>query len=251
MSLTNAMVPVGRGSSDMLYCVSLTLSNIDAPAAQVSLDDLDVANYTIEELYHHTESHNNSTEVDHVLPQCTNTLFQSPLFVVKSGERTARQMKVSSELSNFNLELKEQLSLRTDAPNQMIGISLVSKRNVIPAMRHTLSLLYEDVCAMKSCDIGSKYICQPLVDLLSTFSNCSSVEEESLKCILEPYIVHASSPWIQRPLRDQSKEMIDFCGTQVLQSLPPVPLALLFVTALLEQKVRVLYIQVYSYLICI
>ena len=252
VSLTNAMVPVGRGSSDMLFCVSLTLSNIDAPAAQVSLDDLDVAKHSIDELCHDTESHVSSIEVDHnAFPQCTNNSFRSPLFVIKSNEKPVRKMKVSSKLVNFNLNLNNQLSLRTVAQKEMIGISLVSKRNVVPAMRRTLSLLFEDFCAMKSSDSRSKVIiCQPLVDLLSVFSN-SSIEEASLKSILEPYICHAVCPWIQRPLRDQSKEMIQFCGMQLLQSLPPVPLALLFVTAFLEQKVRVLCIQLCCFLLLI
>jgi hypothetical protein len=231
VSLTNAMIPVGKGSSDMLYCVSLALSNMNAPAAQVSLSDPEVASFSIEELCHKSND-DGKKQTD---PQCKDSSFQSPLFADKS----IRKMKVSCELSKFNQELKKQVvSSKADTPKHLIGISLVCRRNVIPVMRQTLSLFYEDVCSVKSNPGASKHVCQPLVDLLSVLSS-PLVEENSLVCVLEPYMSYALSPWVHRPLRDQTTEIGIFCGIQVLQSLPPVPLALLFVTALLEQKVSI------------
>lgn len=226
------MIPIGKGSSDMLYSVSLTLSNIDAPEGQMSHHDICGLNCAIEELQYEP---NVCADIP---PQCKESPFQSPLFTATINGRNTRKMKVSSDLSTFNQELKEQ-ALKSDSQKKLIGISLVSRRNVITAMRHTLSLIYDDLCFVKTPDSNGAtvHVCKPLADLLSVFSS-HSIEELSMQCILQPYISYATKPWIHRQLRAQSNELIEFCGMQVLESLPPVPLALLFVTALLEQKVR-------------
>lgn len=239
MSLTNVMIPVGKGSSDMLYSVYLTLSNIDAPPAVTSSDDPQVTSCCIEETCYVPVGSDISSG-----PQSRDYPFISPLFEVQIDGRTVRKMNLSRELKDFNQELKQRVSANADTPKQLIGISLVSKNNVIPAMRRALSLFYNDLCCIKTGsgkNCTSTYVCQPLVDLLSVCSS-PSVEEQSLKCILEPYIEYASSQWVHRPLRDQATELLEFCGTHVLESLLPVPLALLFVTALLEQKVIMMYL---------
>jgi hypothetical protein len=53
VSLNNIMIPVGKGSSDMLYCVSLTLSNIGVSShtplsAERCLDDQFISGVRVE-----------------------------------------------------------------------------------------------------------------------------------------------------------------------------------------------------------
>lgn len=223
----------------MMYCVSLTFSNVDTPAAEVPSDDQILTDTSIEELHYDSSVRDNMTNM--TLPQCKVTSFQSPIYV----EKNIRKMKVSSELSAFNQELKEKISSKARYQQQMIGISLVSKRNVIPAMRETLQLIYDDLCSVG----GKSIICQPLIQLLSVISS-SKAENESLKCIIESYTAYAASQWIHRPLRDQSEDHVALCGIQVIQSLPPVPLALLFVTAFLEQKVILKHLRLRVFVAC-
>eukprot|EP00804_Cyclotella_cryptica_P017386 CCRYP_016637-RA/>CCRYP_016637-RA protein AED:0.01 eAED:0.01 QI:87/1/1/1/1/1/3/866/1626 len=244
VSLSNIMIPVGKGSSDMLYCVSLTLSNVGvsshaASSAERCLDDQVITDLRVEELYHDPDYC--KSEISLMPPQCDNRQFRSTLFEVKSADRSIRKIKVPCDLKKFSQQLKQQISLITEGPKKLVGISLVSNRNVIPAMRHTLSLLYDDLCSLKSnsglrSHGAYQYVCRPLLDLLNVLS-CPTIEESSLKCILAPYISYATSRWIHRPVSDQSKQLTESCGMQLIQSLPPVPLALLFVTILLEQKV--------------
>ena len=143
-------------------------------------------------------------------------------------------MKVQQELKGFNSKLQEHKWSQQFAQGATIGLALISSRNVTQAMRETLSLLYEDFCSVKS---SSRYLCQPLVDILGVFSH-SQVEKTSLSCLLQPYLAYTTSRWVHRPLSDQSDIFLEAAGIQLLQSLPPVPLALAFVTLLLEQKVR-------------
>lgn len=230
----------------MLYCVSLTMSNIGVSSdasvpAEICVNDQFISDVRVEELYHDPDTCKYDTHSSP--PQCNHRQFHSPSFVVKTAERPIRKINVPCELKNFNQQLKEHILVKSEGPKKLIGISLVSSRNVIPAMRHTLSLLYDDVCGLKSksgarSQGAPQHICRPLLDLLGVFS-CPTVEEISLKCILGPYLSHTTSQWIRRPLSDQSKQLSECCGMQLIQSLPPVPLALLFVTILLEQKVSV------------
>jgi hypothetical protein len=62
-------------------------------------------------------------------------------------------------------------------------------------------------------------------------------EASALKIVLEPYIRSACSSWVDRPLTDQSRAFETFALKQLTDALPPTPLALIFVTALLEQKI--------------
>ena len=109
-------------------------------------------------------------------------------------------------------------------------------------MRETLSLLYDDFCLVKTCSKDGRendvpcYLCQPLIDVLGVLSH-SQVEVISLNCLLERYLSFTTLQWIQRPLSDQKEALSEACGMHLIKSLPPVPLALLFVTILLEQKV--------------
>lgn len=217
----------------MLYCVSLVCSNIDAGTTASCWDNRDIADLLVRELHHQPDTCKMKT----TLAQSDKQQFKSPTFVAESEDGKVRKMRVPSKLKNFNKELEEQISTKRAHSKRMVGISLVSSRNVLPAMRHSLSLLYDDLCSVRTGSGARHHACRPLLDLLSVFSS-PNIEDTSLKCILDPYISYATSQWVDRPLSDQSKEISKYCGIQLIQSLPPVPLALLFVTALLEQKVR-------------
>jgi hypothetical protein len=113
-----------------------------------------------------------------------------------------------------------------------VAISLVAERNVIPAMRSSLMKLYEDKVLSKSHDR----------DCASFVSSLEKLEAESgsasaLSVLLEPYLKMGSSPWIDQPLANQAKTFERSSLEFLVESLTPVPLSLLFLTALLEQKI--------------
>jgi hypothetical protein len=181
--------------------------------------------------------------------------FASPLSIFspepKAGSakdtNISRVLRVETNIPSFNKRLagsswiervkKQRFSLPTRAP-VTIGIVLVSSQNVIYAMRDTLSQLLSDFS--KQSDDGnedeSRFRCQSLVELLGNFAHMD-VEYESLRYILQPYLRFGSSPWLRQPLRSQAEEFELECGEKLLESLPLIPLALLYVTIFLEQKV--------------
>lgn len=160
----------------------------------------------------------------------------------ESQHDTVRIVKVSSLTPTFNKRLHERSWVdRAEDPEEplTIGIALVSRRNVIPAMRDTLSRLLHDYSRGPDNNLGgnkSNLTCRALVDVLGNFSY-QDVETVSLRCILEPYLRSASAPWAERPISDQKEEFEKSALKQLSNCLTPTPLALLFVTALLEQKI--------------
>lgn len=165
----------------------------------------------------------------------TTSEFESPLITAGSMNGSGRKMNVSQELKEFNTKLQGDMWSQQIGEGATIGLALISSRNVMQAMRETLSLLYNDFCSSKTHET-SQYLCQPLVDILGVLSH-SQVEATSLSCLLQPYIAFTTTKWVDRPLSDQSDIYLEGAGMQLLQALPPVPLALAFVTILLEQKV--------------
>lgn len=162
-------------------------------------------------------------------------------------EGVIRKVKVSAQTPTFNQKLQESSwvgrALRDEYRDQKkpitIGLALVSKSNVILAMRDTLSkLLFDYSRKLDSKNGKSKpsITCGALIEVLGAFSH-QDVETSSLRCILEPYLRSASSPWIDRPLMDQKVAFETLAMQQLTDCIPPTPLALLFVTALLEQKI--------------
>ena len=76
---------------------------------------------------------------------------------------------------------------------------------------------------------------KPLVDILgiaSTFNLTPFYQN-----ILSDYINEGSKPFMDKNLSYQVDTFNEECGVQLLQSLPPIPLSLLFLILLLEQKV--------------
>lgn len=154
-----------------------------------------------------------------------------------------RKVKVSSEVPNLNESLKDrpwEIRIQEDEYHDSsnpttIGIALVSNRNVIIAMRKTLSRMLFDY-TKEPGHSSSRFSCSALVDVLGSFTS-KDVESVSLRCILEPYLSAATASWVDRPVADQEKAFEKQALHQLTDCLPPTPLALLFATALLEQKI--------------
>ncbi|KAL7542840.1 hypothetical protein ACHAXR_012149 [Thalassiosira sp. AJA248-18] len=232
VSLTNFVIPSpASGASDddkWMYCVSLVLRK--TPNARPQISEQEISNECVSELHH-----------DGSANQAAVSEFESPLFATETKD--GRALKVSKVLKEFNCKLKANQSRggwsQQFGQGATIGLALISSRNVMQAMRETLFLLYNDFCSVKSSSKNIKaprHLCQPLVDILGVLSH-SQVEATSLSCLMQPYIAFTTSRWVHRPLPDQSDIFSEAAGMQLLQALPPVSLALAFVTLLLEQKV--------------
>lgn len=223
----------GNGDShddNWMYCVSLVFHKSSNARPQIS--EQEINNGCVCELVLDNSSSEESVSE-----------FSSPLFVIESEDERSRRMKVSQELKEFNSKLQEQKWSEQIGQGATIGLALISNRNVTHAMRETLSLLYNDICSVTPSTQNQtppRHMCQPLADLLGVLSHSQEVEEASLSCLLQPYVAFTTSRWIHRPLSDQSDIFSEAAGIQLLQALPPVPLALAFVTILLEQKVSFL-----------
>ena len=114
--------------------------------------------------------------------------------------------------------------------NKAHVITLISERNTIPAMRTTLMKMYEDKVLSKQ----GNYDCPSFVSYLE---GLNGEKHEEFSALLKPYIEQGSAPWIDRPIFDQKKEFERASLEALTESLPPIPLALLFITAVLEQKI--------------
>jgi DENN (AEX-3) domain len=184
------------------------------------------------------------------------TAFASPIEVFSPEKKASPNhtsaslgLRVGNKSPIFNRRISEnnwiervrsqRLAFPTGAPVS-VGIVLISSQNVIYAMRESLSKLLWDFSSC--CGDGVKepsenqMICRVLIELLGNFSHLD-VEQESLCSILAPYLQYGSLPWIKQPRRIQAFEFAINSGEQLMESLPLVPLALLYLTALLEQKI--------------
>jgi len=183
--------------------------------------------------------------------------FSSPLTSFKASEGESTQacttsalLRVDIETPSFNEKIKNQswsericqqrASLSTGAPIT-IGIVLLSSQNVIPAMRATLLHLIRDFSGIaneeRDEESTERFICNPLIELLGNYSYLD-VEAECIRCILHPYMCMGSRPWLINPLATcQLIQHRDDSTDRLLQSLPLIPLSLLYITVLLEQKV--------------
>ena len=115
---------------------------------------------------------------------------------------------------------------------KVVTLSLVSERNVIPAMRSTLVQLYEEKVMSKP----NNRDCKALVESLEKLS-AEGDKSTTLASIVEPYIKIGSSTWIDKPLTYQMAAFERSCVEVLVESLSPIPLSLLLITALLEQKI--------------
>jgi DENN (AEX-3) domain len=115
-----------------------------------------------------------------------------------------------------------------------VGLALVCGQNLIILMRDILRSFLEAHCGLQvvrgRCSLIS---CSHLVSLLGAFSQ-SDVDPTALKGILSRHVNSSLQPPPTTSPRD-AYELL--AGERLLKALPPIPLALLLVTALLEQKI--------------
>ena len=181
-----------------------------------------------------------------------NANWKSPINFEKTDSTEGsgmhvRNVKISSKLPIFEKHLKEQSwvervleeEYRDQSSPVAIGIALVSRKNVIFSMRDTLSRLFFDYSRQPGQslqDAKASTSCGALVELLGS---CSYQDHEgsTLRVLLEPYLRVSTASWVDRPLAAQETAFESHALRQLTDCLPPTSLALLFVTALLEQKI--------------
>jgi DENN (AEX-3) domain len=246
-ALVNFMLPragaAQDGSDAPIYGVSLVLSRQPAMPDDAGLNEEDCIPAEFVEW---------SSSADDDTPTET---FASPISFSAPSPATRtttpiRRVRLSKQHPKFSARLAERSwrdqvtheQQRQEAPANStvtVGIALVSQRNVLISMRDTLSRLVHDFSRPPDGHAqhgNCLYSCAALVDVLGNCAN-PDMEPESLLCILEPYLHLSTKPWIERPIGDQERVFKQMAGEQLVKSLPPIPLALMFVTVLLEQKV--------------
>ena len=103
-------------------------------------------------------------------------------------------------------------------------------------MRETLSLLLQSFTTPS--DLSSNTNIMTLINRLGNLANPNlESPANAIHELLEPFLLRGSQPWIERPMKSQANEFLNRAGQQMIQSLPPIPMALMFITALLEQKI--------------
>ena len=170
-----------------------------------------------------------------------SALFGVSLTFTLGQNQAYRKELVKTELCANNAAAidgnKFESPISLDDVSTVVGIALVSTNNVTMAMRDTLSRLLKDFLESESGGSDERTTrCGPLVELLGTFSQ-PGIESASLRNILEPYLRAAMSPWTDSPLVKQREAFENLALQQLTDCIPPTPLALMFVTALLEQKI--------------
>ena len=237
VSLISFTIPNAEssGASSALYGVSLFLQ---CKPDQVQVVDERIGSFVCDR---------EPTSKDFVSPIKMSPV-ESTDSKVLAGELANRgfvkSVSVAEPLPAFNDQLKSASwvsrvigeECRDSSQPLSIGLALVSRKNVILAMRDTLSRLVFDYSRDRSTDTSTLGKCGPLVDVLGNFAN-RDVESISLRCMLEPYLRAASAPWIDRPISIQANLFENRALHLVSDCLPPTPLALMFITALLEQKI--------------
>lgn len=203
VSLVNFVIPRSDGSDgdSALYGVSLVLRECDDRSEGYAEDPCLDHSSLLDEIYGAVTNH-------------------CPLFLKRLGEKRLWSERVRSEVREG------------DSSRPVICLALVSRSNTILAMRETLVIL---ASAFSYCGKRPGSIPE-LVDFLGCFAY-QDIESNALWRILDPVMQRASAPWIERPLGSQKAQFLDQAGSELIQSLPPIPLALLFIAALLEQKI--------------
>eukprot|EP00977_Amphora_coffeiformis_P000304 scaffold83_cov181-Amphora_coffeaeformis.AAC.31 len=168
----------------------------------------------------------------------------SPLsFEEDNGSRIRKVVVDDGDVSTFNSCLQERTwrdrirrEVRPDRTVTKVGVALVSQSNVILSMRELLSNLLFDFSCRQDGKRGTTLACGPLIDILGNFAN-QDVDSSVLSGLLQFYMKQSTKPWIERPILAQKDEFEKAAGEQIVNSLPPIALAMMFVTALLEQKI--------------
>ena len=252
VSLINFMIPGSESQDGGTYGVSLVFQQDEATFINTngtSQSDITPMKLVFQEPAEKELFYDSTGEPIDIAPFASPIDISSPEpEAVSSDARppVSRVLRVATDTPSFNRRLagkswiervkNQRCSMPTRVP-VTIGIVLVSSRNVIYAMRDSLSQLLSDFS--KSSADGEdedQFVCKSLVELLGNFAHLD-VEHESLLSVLRPYLRFGSSPWLRQPARLQAEEFAMESGQRLIESLPLVPLALLYVTVLLEQKV--------------
>ena len=262
ISLVNFMIPcaeTSEGENTAIFGVSLVFQRKDF----VGIDISDEEHPRVKLIYDANAKENIETprkrrDEEFIYDNETGeaidiSAFASPISFLSpenegGGDDAAKaseyNMKVSAETPTFNrricdvawtTRIERHGAVMTRKSPITAGLALVSSQNVILAMRNTLSRLLFDF-SKRNGSSETLLKCTPLVELLGNFSH-RDVEKQSLKCILEPYLRYGLKPWLERPFRNQQAEYDSAAGQHLIESLPPIPLGLLFVTMMLEQKI--------------
>lgn len=147
--------------------------------------------------------------------------------------------KVNQTLSQKSLSERIQNQDVTSGESTFsIGVALVSHKNVIMAMRKSLSRFFEDLTGMGS-PTPVRAIASPIVKILETCRTEGANEISVLPPILRPYLDfgHSCISKITSPTLNQKSLFENSAIDALVESIPPIPLALLLITALLEQKI--------------
>ena len=170
-------------------------------------------------------------------------LKMAPISTMNRVSENIKQLLVSAVTPDFSRQVVEnKWSQTTRRGGNTIGISLISSRNVIPSMRSALSQLFDALTKYnedeeESTNLNLNGRCfAPLADILGNMS-FPNVNKDDLRRMLQPYLQAGSKPWLGRPLSSQKDHFEASAGKELLQSIPPIPLALIFIAALLEQKI--------------
>ncbi len=118
-----------------------------------------------------------------------------------------------------------------------LGIALLSYDNFIPAMRKSLSHFFNHTSSS-----SSSYTCNGTATPLATILECFRSKDAStsiLYSMLNPYLDYGCNSIMSgKMLMSNQQQMFETSAIESLvESIPPIPLALLFITALLEQKI--------------
>jgi hypothetical protein len=170
---------------------------------------------------------------------------QSPIwFESCDTESSLRKIAVEDcDISGFNTYMRERTwreritkEVRPGRTVARVGIALVSQRNVLLSMRDVLTALLRDFSRLPRNDNPNKMICGSLIDILGNFAH-QDVDVSIVDSLLRPYLDLSAKRWVDRPIAAQRDEFESIAGEQMVNSLPPIAIAMMFVTALLEQKI--------------
>jgi hypothetical protein len=140
------------------------------------------------------------------------------------------QKSLSSLIHKLQNERSTESSSSTKPVS--VGMALLSYENVIPSMRKSLSRFFSDISRVNP-SISTQAVATPLANILKCFHS-KEADASVLSSLLKPYVDYGISSFS----KSSQKEMFEKSSIETLvESIPPIPLVLLFITALLEQKI--------------
>eukprot|EP00551_Chaetoceros_affinis_P009177 CAMPEP_0203680304 /NCGR_PEP_ID=MMETSP0090-20130426/38735_1 /ASSEMBLY_ACC=CAM_ASM_001088 /TAXON_ID=426623 /ORGANISM="Chaetoceros affinis, Strain CCMP159" /LENGTH=857 /DNA_ID=CAMNT_0050548315 /DNA_START=45 /DNA_END=2621 /DNA_ORIENTATION=- len=220
VSLVNFMMPSSKNDNvsddGFLYGVSLILNcNTDKISDEVTIEFFNEKEHKI------TWSQENDKPKLSIFIDAKVDTFNDILRQMSLSEIIKKQRETAGSNSSACITL---------------GITLVSHQNVIPSMRKTLSRLFGDVSCVDETH-SSRGIAAPFASILESFRSKEEIEVPLLTSLLNPYLDFGWKS-LSMPSVSKQKQTFETSAIEALvESITPIPLALLFITALLEQKI--------------